>query len=252
MREDPHLSRRQLLGLLGAAGAWGLARNTGAEAGAPRPGRPVGMDGWATGLDCVVTPAQTEGPYFVDERLNRADIRRDPSDGTVSEGAPVKLAIKVSQVVAAACAPVVGAMVDLWQCDALGIYSDVLDPNGFFDTRGRKFLRGYQLTDRSGTAEFLTLYPGWYTGRTVHIHFKVRVFDGDLRAQEFTSQLYFDDALTDQVFERPPYNTRGPRSTRNERDGIYRSRNSGDALLLRLERDGAGYRGVTSVGLRMS
>jgi protocatechuate 3,4-dioxygenase beta subunit len=65
--------------------------------------------------------------------------------------------------------------VDVWQCDALGVYSDVRDSNGFFDTRGRQFLRGYQVTDRNGQAEFLTVYPGWYRGRTVHLHFKVRV-----------------------------------------------------------------------------
>jgi protocatechuate 3,4-dioxygenase beta subunit len=231
-----------MLGLLGVAGAAALSGMTRDASAASLP----------SGLDCVVTPQQTEGPYFVDTRLNRSDLRLDPSTNQRSEGVPVSLAIAVAAVGGNACSPIAGAMVDVWQCDALGVYSDVRDTNGFFDTRGKQFLRGYQLTDSQGKAEFLTVYPGWYAGRTVHIHFKVRVFEGDRRAQEFTSQLYFDDSLTDQVFEQAPYNRKGPRTTRNPQDGIYRMRNSGEALLLPLTRAGDGYRGSVAVGLRLA
>ena len=106
----------------------------------------------------------------------------------------------------------------------------------------------HQVTDRNGAAEFLTVYPGWYSGRTVHIHFKVRVPSG----QQFTSQLYFDDALTDRVHANPPYNRKGIRTTRNGQDGIYRERNSGAGLVLRLTPEARGYQGSFSVGLRMA
>jgi protocatechuate 3,4-dioxygenase beta subunit len=241
MTDGSPLTRRELLGLLGAAGATALTGAGQAAAALPLPGQ----------LDCVVTPQQTEGPYFVDTRLERSDIRTDPSTREVSEGTPLALAIHVAQFGGNACSPIAGAMVDVWQCDAQGVYSDVRDANGFFDTRGKRFLRGYQITDRSGRAEFQTIYPGWYRGRTVHIHFKVRVFQDERRAHEFTSQLYFDDAVTDRVFEQAPYRQKGPRTTRNPGDGIFRMGNSGEALLLPVVPAGAGYRGSVSVGLRL-
>lgn len=196
---------------------------------------------------CVVRPAQTEGPYFVDERLNRPDIRSDPSDGTIRPGAPLRLVFNVSRVDGSACAPLAGALVDVWHCDALGAYSDVVDRG--VDTRGKKFLRGYQVTDAKGMAEFRTIYPGWYQGRTVHIHFKIRTAPGAVRASEFTSQLYFDDAVSDQVYAQAPYASRGRRTTRNEQDAIFRA--NGAQLMLPLAKDGAGYAGSFAIGLQM-
>jgi protocatechuate 3,4-dioxygenase beta subunit len=240
-------SRRRVLTVLGTAGAAALVGWREAVA-IDTVGAPL------LGLDCIVTPAQTEGPYFVDERLNRADIRMDPTTRAVSEGLPLRLRINVSRVDGTACAPLRGALVDVWQCDALGSYSDVRDTNGFFDTRGKQFLRGYQESDALGATEFLTIYPGWYTGRTVHIHFKVRVpaAAGTNRAHEFTSQLYFDDTVTDVVHARSPYREKGQRNVRNERDGIYRRDNSGQQLMLRLQKDGEGYIGEFAVGMRMA
>lgn len=253
MQDDPNangrtgdFSRREVLTILGTAGAAALA------------GWPAATQALADvpasehGLDCVVTPSQTEGPYFVDERLKRADIRLDPTSNAMSEGLPLRLRFNISRVDGKTCAPVQGALVDVWQCDALGVYSDVRDANGFFDTRGRKFLRGYQETDRNGATEFLTVYPGWYTGRTVHIHFKVRILSGAQRSHEFTSQLYFDDAITDQVHAQPPYRAKGVRDTRNDLDGIYRARGSGSMLLLRLTKNEGGYIGTTVIGLRLT
>jgi protocatechuate 3,4-dioxygenase beta subunit len=113
-----------------------------------------------TAPSCVVRPQQTEGPYFVDERLPRADIRSNPSDGSVSEGVPLRLAFHVSRIAGDTYTPLQGAVIDVWNCDVRGRYSDVSDMNAFFDTRGKKFLRGSQTTDASGSAQFITIYPG--------------------------------------------------------------------------------------------
>ena len=239
------LSRREALGILGAAGAAALVGYRLSDAEAAEEAVRV-----AHGLDCVATPAQTEGPYFIDERLLRADLRVDPTTNAVKDGLPLTLKFNVSRVDGATCTPVEGAMVDIWQCDALGVYSDVRDFGGQFDTRGQKFLRGYQLTDRAGLAEFVTVYPGWYSGRAVHIHFKVRVKPGEGQSHELTSQLYFDEAVTDEVHARPPYSTKGRRDTLNDRDGIFR-RSDGSELMLRLTRGQQGYTGAIAVGLRM-
>ena len=198
-------------------------------------------------ITCVVRPEQTEGPYFVDENLVRADIRPDPTNGSMSAGAPLLLALGIYRVDGAQCAPLANALVDVWQCDAKGIYSDVLDQGGLFDSRGKKFLRGSLRTNEAGVAEFVTIYPGWYSGRTVHIHFKIRVDPTSAKGHVFTSQLYFADAFTDEVYAEAPYNTRGARSTRNAQDGIF---NQGGAnLMLDVHRDGPGYATRFNLGL---
>lgn len=182
----------------------------------------------AAAPSCVVRPELTEGPYFVDGQLNRADIRVDPSDNSVKEGVPLVLTFAVSQVANNACTPLAGAMVDVWHCDAAGIYSGVNDPNA--NTSGQMWLRGYQLTDEHGLAEFLTIYPGWYSGRAVHIHFKIRTPGPNGQTYDFTSQLFFDEAINATVFGIPPYASRGLANVPNASDGIYR--NGGDQLLL--------------------
>jgi protocatechuate 3,4-dioxygenase beta subunit len=183
---------------------------------------------------CVVRPEQTEGPYFVDTQLARSDIRSDPASGSVEAGVPLELTFRVSRL-SGACEPLPGAHVELWQCNARGVYSGVTDAHA--DTTGRKFLRGYQITDPNGIARFTTIYPGWYPGRTVHIHFMIRTAASGGRGETFTSQLYFDDAFSDRIFERAPYAGRGPRSVRNARDGIYR-RGGAQLMLAPTERDG--------------
>ena len=112
----------------------------------------------------------TEGPYWVEEQLNRSDIRQDPSNGTTKAGTPLTLQINVYQSNTSGCVPVSNAMVDIWHCDAAGLYSDEAANN----TVGQKFLRGFQMTDSNGTVTFTTIYPGWYNGRAVHIHVRVR------------------------------------------------------------------------------
>ena len=190
---------------------------------------------------CVVRPQQTEGPYFVDEALNRSDIRAE------KEGVPLQLVCRVSQVSAGACTPLQSAVVDIWHCDAEGQYSDVSDRRS--NTVGRTFLRGSQVTDTNGTAEFVTIYPGWYPGRTVHVHFKIRG-GANQQSFEFTSQLYFDDALTDQVYAQAPYSNREQRDVRNVRDRIYQD--GGDQLMLQLSRTEDSYIGTFDIGLEVA
>ncbi|HEY3257641.1 MAG TPA: intradiol ring-cleavage dioxygenase, partial [Gemmatimonadaceae bacterium] len=199
---------------------------------------------------CVVRPAETAGPYYVEEKLNRSDIRSDPSDGSVRDGAPLELTFNVSQLAMGVCAPLAGAVVDVWHCDALGVYSDVNDQSGYFDSRGKKFLRGYQLTDASGRATFKTIYPGWYQGRTVHIHFTVRTNPAAAAAHEFTSQIYFDDAMNEKVFLQAPYSSKGKRTMTNEQDGIFRE--NGKQLILAVQPAASGYAGTFDIALQMA
>src|SRR5437867_5298885 len=156
----PNINRREVLSLLGTAAVVALA---GCEEGPFVPrwlSRLFSRKPTVTAMPpCIVRPEQTEGPYFVDERLNRSDIRSDPSDGSVKEGVPLQLALRVHEIRGKKCLPLAGAMVDIWHCDARGVYSDVRER--FFDTRRKKFLRGYQTTDADGAVRFQTIYPGW-------------------------------------------------------------------------------------------
>ena len=229
--------RRHMLATLAGVGAVVVARP--ALAQVPGTGAPA--------ASCVLTPAQTEGPYFVDERLARSDIRVDPGDGTTRPGALLALQLRILVVDGRGCRPVGGATVDVWHCDAQGVYSDAGEQRT--DSRGSKFLRGYQATDAAGRVRFVTIYPGAYPGRAVHIHFKVRTKMGGT-PREFTSQLYFDDALTDRVHARPPYAGAGERRTRNARDGLYRD--GGPALQLPVVEAADGYAAMYDIAIRGS
>lgn len=250
------LTRREALVLFGAAGASliagcspGETPNASARTTADASKASGANASSASAPGCVVRPAETAGPYYVDEKLNRSDIRSDPSDGSVRDGAPFELTFNVSQLAKGACAPLAGAVVDVWHCDAQGVYSDVRDPT-FFDTRGKKFLRGYQVTDASGRATFKTIYPGWYEGRTVHIHFTVRTNPSAASAHEFTSQIYFDDAMNNKVLSQPPYSSKGTRTMTNEQDGIFRE--NGKELILAVQPVAGGYAGTFDVALQMA
>jgi protocatechuate 3,4-dioxygenase beta subunit len=233
------LTRREALALLGAGGAvllgGGHLRTYAAEA---KPEMKAA---------CVVKPEQTEGPYFMEAKLNRSDIRADPLDGQRREGAPLSLTLRVATIAAGSCSPITGAVVDLWQCDAAGAYSDMRDAR--FNTVGKRFLRGYQLTDGEGRAHFTTIYPGWYPGRAVHVHFKVRV-KGEAKNHEFVSQLYFDDALTERVHAQAPYSAHPGRRTRNSEDGLYRS--GGRQLTLAVTEGKDGYAASFDVGMKLT
>jgi protocatechuate 3,4-dioxygenase beta subunit len=227
------MSRREALALFGTALLAGRSPLSSAAESAP---------------DCVASPEQTEGPYFVDEHLDRSDIRSDPADGSVRAGLPLTLKLMILSVTAGRCAPLTHATVDLWHCDVAGVYSDARDSG--FNTVGKKFLRGYQVTGADGSVRFTTIYPGWYDGRTVHLHFKVRGPTGAKRSYEFTSQLYFDDAFTDRVFTRAPYARRGRRTVRNGGDGLFRD--GGSRMILPVVESDIGYAAKFNVGLNLA
>ncbi len=236
------MTRREVIALLGVTGAALIAGRTlgQTETGGAETGGGVEYP------SCIVTPELTEGPYFVDENLDRSDIRSDTEMGEVKEGVPLVLGLRVFAI-GNGCEPLANAQVDVWHCDALGAYSGVQDRS--FDTTGQNWLRGYQVSDDTGTVQFTTVYPGWYQGRAVHVHFKVR---GELAGQdvEFTSQFFFDEDVTDVVHAQEPYASKGYRTLLNEQDGIFRQ--GGQQLLLTPVASGDGYAANFDIGLYTS
>jgi protocatechuate 3,4-dioxygenase beta subunit len=199
------------------------------------------------------TPQQTEGPYFVEGMPKRSDIRSDPSDGLVQQGIPLRLILHVYDVDNGSCIPLNGSRVDIWHANSQGVYSGVIDQS----TTGKKFLRGYQVTDDNGTVRFITIYPGWYQGRAIHIHVKVHTIEGLEKTLEWTSQFYFNNSINAQVHTQPPYSNHGPPDMTNEQDGIYAGAsidglvhsNSGKYLMLNLTKDGQSYLGTFNIVL---
>lgn len=206
----------------------------------------------------IATPAVTEGPFFVDENLNRSNIIGDTSRASVTTGLPFYLQFIVYEMNGDSVTPLAGAHVDIWHADGVGTYSD--EASGGIQgesTLGQTWLRGYQVTDSHGAVNFTTIYPGWYTSRAVHIHFKIRLYNGATKTYEFSSQVFFDDSLSDSVLASAPYNTRGNRSVRNATDMVYTEVQGGTEVgpLLQLApvaADGGGYSAGFVVGLELS
>lgn len=237
------LSRRQALALMGIAGA-GLAVAGGAGAAQAATRTDAGVSAGA--VDCVAKPEQVEGPYFVDEGLNRSDIRIDTSDGSVVAGTRLSLNLSIVSVTGGSCTALPGAKVDIWHCDATGIYSD----EAANDSVGHNFLRGYQITDRAGRARFTTILPGWYTGRTIHLHVKVRTTGTDGNPYEFTSQLYFPSAFDTAFLATDPYAASGTPDTTNDTDFIYAD--GGDQMTLSPRKQGKGWTADFCIGFDLS
>ena len=180
-------------------------------------------------VSCVLTPEQTQGPYYI----RGEHVRRNITDGRPG----MALVLRTRVVDASTCRPIRRAAVDVWHADAGGVYS------GFGAGEGRSFLRGVQRTDAHGRAIFRTIYPGWYPGRTVHIHVKVHIAGNVVH----TGQLYFPDAVTDAAYRRPPYDQRPNRDTRNATDFVFR--NGGKQSLLKVQRKGAMYVAAIVMGV---
>lgn len=198
------LTRRGILAWAGGVGLAALAPRCGdgnGVGGGGATGQSTATAG-ATTVDCVLTPELTEGPFYLDLALVRRDIRED------RPGTPLELTATVAD--ADSCEPIEAAAVDVWHCDATGEYSGVEGGSG-------TFLRGIQMTDAAGAAEFRTIYPGWYPGRAVHIHLKVH-----LQGREaHTGQLFFEEATTAVVYEAEPYSDRPGPDVSNDDDGIF-------------------------------
>jgi hypothetical protein len=236
MRRAPprsRLDRRQALALLARSGALLV----------------VGCGVKPEGPACALSPVLTAGPYWREDGLHRSDLRWDTQPISGEEplaGVALGLTLRLSSTTEVQCRPLRGAQVDLWQCNAQGVYSGVPEHG----TAGRDFLRGFQLTDERGEAHFITVYPGWYPGRTVHLHVKVRTFDpfGEV-ITEVSTQLFFDDAVTDAVLETAAYAGRGPRDTRNATDSVLSGR---PAPFVSVGGDvSSGLEGLVDLGIRV-
>ena len=228
---DSPLTRRQMMVASAVAGAYVLL-GCGDDDSSPATSTSTSTATTRESADCVLTPEQTEGPYYIDNDLIRSDI----TEG--KEGMPLDLRLTVLD--ASSCDPVENATVEVWHCDAVGEYSGVDGASG-------SFLRGGRRTNARGLARFRTIYPGWYQGRTTHIHVKVHAGGQEVH----TGQLYFDDSTTAAVNrDVSPYDTRGEPDTTNASDAIYGQ--GGDRSMVALTKRGGGYVGTLSLGVRAS
>jgi protocatechuate 3,4-dioxygenase beta subunit len=226
LSEGLPLSRRRALAWLGGLGLAAIVPGCADDDQAAAPASTAATTEGAA--DCVLMPELTEGPYYLDLDL----VRRDITEGR--SGVPFDLAVKV--VDAASCEPLEGAAVDVWHCDAEGAYSGVQGDSG-------TFLRGVQMTGADGVADFTTIFPGWYTGRAVHVHLKVALAGDDVH----TGQLFFDDATLAAAYESDPYAARGAPDTSNDADGIYSE--SGGTTIVAVT-PGETYRGAVTLGVQ--
>ena len=145
---------------------------------------------------CVATPRQAQGPYFRADAPERQDVNQDSGTLTSEDGVRLMLQFHVSVAGEGPCSPLVGARVDVWHANATGVYSGFAE----MGTQGHDALRGHQTTDANGNVTFYTIFPGWYPGRTLHLHVKVTAPGAAL-----TTQLYLDGATTSQVMAMEPY-----------------------------------------------
>jgi protocatechuate 3,4-dioxygenase beta subunit len=240
-------SRRNLLlggGAIVAAGtgAYALVRGL-LWAGSPQP-KPVSYSFDETG-QCLLSATMTEGPYYVDEALVRRDVR---------DGRPGKeFLLRLKIVDAKTCEATPSATVDIWHCDADGNYSaapalgseERTSAGHLKPISGERFLRGRQTANADGIVEFVTIYPGWYRGRTPHIHFKVHVGEREVA----TSQLFFANALSTEVYATPPYAAHGVADTTNDSDGVLRGVDRADGVWPKVVRDGERLVGTLTVGV---
>ena len=234
------LSRRQALHLVRGTA---LVLATGGK------GRPANAALFAPPVPLIATPAATQGPFFVDENLHRSDLTIGSDRPAIAQAVPFKLDLTVYTIgLDGSRMPLPQAQVDLWHVDALGVYSD--EPQGLNpeNTQGERWLRGFQRTDAHGRVGFQTVFPGWYRGRTTHIHFKIRYLRDGKQPASFTSQFFLPDTLADQIYQRSPYRSRPEREMRNQRDMVYRGTlrdgtRVGELLTLRPQplASGAGY-----------
>jgi protocatechuate 3,4-dioxygenase beta subunit len=210
------IRRREALAALGLAGV-----------GAVVLGRPGGLalgtpEAAAAGA-CTLDPEVTEGPYWIDNDLTRRDIRED------RKGLLLKLTLTV--VDATTCKAVKGADVEIWHADASGLYSGYGSSPSQGTVNTKRYLRGHQKSDADGKLSFLTIYPGWYRGRTPHIHVKVHVGGTTVH----TGQLFFRDSISDKVYATSHYKSHGEPDTTNAEDSIYKQA-GGSAALVSLKR----------------
>ncbi|MFF3610700.1 intradiol ring-cleavage dioxygenase [Streptomyces sp. NPDC002580] len=237
-----------------ATGATAAALAVGAAA-PTTPTAPAGDDAApAAAAVCTLTKEMTEGPYYLDGQLVRADVTEGKA------GAPLKLALTV--VDDDTCATIPGALVEIWHCDALGEYSGFVGNNGHSEPDDGTFLRGGVLTNASGVANITTIYPGWYRGRCVHIHVKVHTgvtltSDGSFTGgrELHTGQLFFNETITVAMAKVSPYSTNKVTRTTLAQDSIYDDAGASSGLLTLTalgSTASAGYTGTLTLGVETS
>lgn len=229
---DFSLTRRQTLGLAGAAGAAVLLG-----------GRLIGWPGMedsdaylaAAAKKCTtLTPELTEGPYYVDINKVRRDVRESYA------GVPLTLRIRVLNPTT--CKPIRHAAVEIWHANAAGHYSDIASEG----TSGQTFLRGTQFTNKKGLATFLTIWPGHYQGRAPHIHVKVHIGGSDGRVAH-TGQLFFADSASSSAYANSAYTNTSTPVVLNASDGIYNQ--GGSKSVVKTTAGGGGYSGAVVLGV---
>ena len=237
------LRRREALVALGGLGAgvvWAATRGTAGLARAATTSPEA-----TAAATCVLTREVTEGPYWISNHLTRRNIK---------DGRPgLPLALYITVVNATTCKPISGADVEIWHADAGGVYSGYsagAAPSGggghATPNNSKRFLRGHQKTDASGRAHFDTIYPGWYRGRTPHIHLKVHVGGSVVH----TGQLFFSDSTSRAVYRTSRYRSHGLQDTTNAHDSIYASAGGARALVHLARRSAGGYNGTVTVGVK--
>jgi protocatechuate 3,4-dioxygenase beta subunit len=252
--EGQRVSRRSLVKGISAIGLGGLlaacsddgsvTTSTGATASPQATTSADLTDLFAGAGTCTLTPSATQGPYYFDADKVRSDIRED------RQGTRLRVAIKVQD--SETCKPLPNAVVEIWHCDAAGLYSGAEasstgrgggQPGGgsgdLTPTDDKRYLRGAQVTNSDGIVQFTTIWPGWYRGRTVHIHAMVHVSN----SRVLTTQMMFDEALNTKVLATQPYAARTGRDTFNDDDNIFRS-----GMLLKVTEESDGYLGVIVFG----
>jgi protocatechuate 3,4-dioxygenase beta subunit len=235
--------REALIAFAGVAGGalWQAACGSGASTGAASSSTEA-----AAASVCVLSPEVTEGPYYIANHFTRRDI---------TDGRPgLPLALRITVVDADTCKPIPGADVEIWHADAVGVYSGFsgnVPPSGAgghaTPNHSKRFMRGHQKSDSNGRVLFDTVYPGWYRGRTPHIHLMVHVGGSVVH----TGQLFFADRTSDAVYRTSAYKSHGQPDTTNGSDSIYAAAGGSKAKVhLTRRKKRSGYRGRITVGVR--
>jgi protocatechuate 3,4-dioxygenase beta subunit len=240
---NKELSRRQVIGILAVAGA-GVVAGCGGGARASSTTTTT-----TANSSCTVSPEGEEGPYFVDDSAKgfaRSDIRSNLDGSKTQDGIPLKLSVSVFDS-ENGCAAMANVEVDIWHCNASGVYSG----EGVESTSGETWLRGYQLTDSNGLATFVTIVPGWYPGRTTHIHLRLRsAYDSTSTGGTNTTQLFFpQDVIIKISTTISPYSAEGTNPTTNATDHVYAGEVSGKTLLTLSGDSTSGYTAAFKVNL---
>jgi protocatechuate 3,4-dioxygenase beta subunit len=237
------VSRREALGMIGAAGA---ALGTVACSDSPTAPSATATTSTtsstttttttipASTASCVVSPTETIGPYPSLQDFVRSDIREGKG------GTPLILAIKVVNT-NNSCAPVPSAVVDIWQCDATGNYSQ------YGSERNLTYLRGLQTTGSDGVATFTTIYPGWYQGRATHIHVEVTVNGRSVKV----TQIAFPEDVTAQVYRIGVYAAGGQNPTTNARDNVFSDGVANEMITLTGGDAASGFTSTFQVGVAL-